>query len=78
MESISISEFKAICLRLLDKINKTGEPITVTKNGEPLVVVYPAPSDTGRAKFGDMKEGGKILGDIVEPASNPNEWEVLK
>jgi len=78
MESISISEFKAVCLRLLDKINKTGVPITVTKNGQPLVVVHPVPPDKGRAKFGDMKETGKILADIIEPASEPTEWEVLK
>lgn len=78
MDSISISEFKAICLRLLDKIKKSGEPITVTRNGEPLVVVYPAPSAKGRAKFGELKETGRILGDLVEPAEEPVEWDVLK
>lgn len=78
MEKIQISQFKALCLRLLDEVKRSGEPLMVTKNGEPLVVVYPAPMQRQRVPFGIAKDTGKIVGDIIEPASCEDTWEVLK
>lgn len=69
MDSIPISEFKTNCLRLLDTIKRNRKPITVTKNGEPLVIIYPAPGKNRRAPFGAMKGSGRIIGDIVEPTN---------
>jgi len=39
MQTITASEFKAKCLRLMDEINRTGEEITITKNGKPVSVL---------------------------------------
>lgn len=77
MEKIQISEFKALCLRLLEEIHQTGEPLIVTKNGKPLVVVHPFSEPTIRVPFGIAKGTAKIKGDIVEPASSEEEWDVL-
>ena len=33
MKQISVSEFKAVCLGLLEKVRQTGEPIEILKNG---------------------------------------------
>jgi prevent-host-death family protein len=78
MEQIPISEFKALCLRLLAEVKRTGEPITVTRNGEPLVVVYPAPTERKRVPFGVAKGTGEIHGDLVEPVEPPSVWEVFQ
>jgi prevent-host-death family protein len=40
--SINITEFKANCLRLAAEVAATGEPLTVTRRGTPLVEVVPA------------------------------------
>lgn len=34
MKQVDISEFKAACLRLLEDVRLTGEPIDFLKNGE--------------------------------------------
>ena len=34
MQIMKASEFKAKCLHVMDEINRTGEEITITKNGE--------------------------------------------
>jgi len=39
MRQISVSEFKARCLGLLDEVATTGEPIVVTKRGTPIAQV---------------------------------------
>jgi prevent-host-death family protein len=37
-----VGNFKAHCLRLMEKVARTGSPILVTKRGKPLVRVVPA------------------------------------
>lgn len=77
MKKVQISTFKAQCLRLLDEVNRTGETLTVTRNGKPLVVVTPVTDIKIRAEFGIAKETGKVLEDLITPATDPSEWEVL-
>ena len=77
MKEIQISKFKAQCLRLLDEVNRTGEGLTITRNGQPLVVVNPFTDTQTRAKFGIAKNTGKIVGDIITPAVEASEWESL-
>ncbi len=41
MQTMKASEFKAKCLHLMDEVNRTGEEITITKNGKPVSVLKP-------------------------------------
>jgi prevent-host-death family protein len=76
MESIAISEFKATCLAVLERVRRTGQPIVVTKRGEPIAQVCPpAPPVAAGAWIGSMAGSAKLLGDIVSPAVDPDEWE---
>ena len=77
MKTIQISKFKAQCLRLLDEVNRTGEGLTITRNGQPLAVIHPITETKTRAEFGVAKATGKILGDLITPAVEPSEWEIL-
>ena len=43
-EVVTISKFKASCLALLDKVKRTGQPILVTRRGEPIAQVIPPPA----------------------------------
>jgi prevent-host-death family protein len=79
MKEVAISEFKAKCLSLLDQVQKTKKPILVTRFGKPVAEVIPASPRAGpRDWIGSMKDTMKILGDIVSPASDEDEWEVLR
>jgi prevent-host-death family protein len=68
MEEITISKFKATCLRLLDNVKKTGRPLLVTKKGEPVTLVTPPPPQPSKAWLGSMKDTIKITEDIISPA----------
>jgi hypothetical protein len=46
---------------------RTQTPLTVTHEGEPLVIIYPATPQPQRPAFGAMKGSGEILGDIIAP-----------
>ena len=77
MEEIAISKFKATCLRLLDSVKKTGRPLLVTRKGEPIALVMPPPPKS-KTWLGSMKDTIKITGDIISPALEEEEWEVLQ
>jgi prevent-host-death family protein len=79
MKEIAISEFKAKCLALLEQVHKTKKSIRVTRFGKPIAeVVPPSPEAAPADWIGSMRDTMEILGDIVSPASDERDWEVLR
>jgi prevent-host-death family protein len=79
MEEIAISEFKAKCLAILERVRKTRKPIRITRHGKPVAdVVPPAPVFDRATWIGSMKDSMKITGDIISPATDEDEWEALR
>ncbi|MGA8301341.1 MAG: type II toxin-antitoxin system prevent-host-death family antitoxin [Terriglobales bacterium] len=78
MEEIAISKFKATCLGVLEKVRRSGKPVLVTRFGEPVAEIVP-PTTSRKQKHwvGSLASTGKITGDIVSPAGDENDWEVL-
>jgi len=78
MKEIAISEFKAKCLGLLEEVQKTKKPIRITRFGKPVAEVVPPTKLSQNNWLGSMKGRMEILGDIVSPASEESDWEVLR
>jgi prevent-host-death family protein len=78
MKEIAISEFKAKCLALLDEVQKTKQPIRVIRRGKPIAEVSPASPPETNDWIGSMKGRMEIPGDLVSPAADPEDWEVLR
>ena len=78
MQEIAISEFKAKCLAVLERVRST-KPIRVTRFGKPVAEVVPPTVVEKRSSWiGSMKNSMRIKGDIVSPATDEDEWEVLR
>jgi len=76
---MAISKFKATCLAVIEEVRKTGKPLIITKKGVPVAQVVPAPvTEPKKRRLGTMAGTGEILGDIIAPAADPDEWEVLR
>ena len=79
MREVTISEFKAKCFALLNQVQKTKQPLRVTRFGKPIAEIVPvAPQPKPTDWFGSMKGSIEILGDIISPASDEQDWEVLR
>jgi prevent-host-death family protein len=79
MQEVAISEFKAKCLALLDRVQKTKKPIRITRRGKPIAeVVPPSPAADSRSWIGSMVGRMEILGDIVSPVMEEDDWEALR
>jgi prevent-host-death family protein len=78
MTEISISKFKATCLSVLEQVRKTHQPVRVTRFGKPVAEVVP-PSIPARPPgwLGSLEGTGRIVGDIVSPATDDSEWNGL-
>lgn len=78
MDHIAVSKFKATCLAVLERVRQTGEPILVTKRGEALVEIVPAKQPTeGNRRLGTMAGRASIVGDVIAPAGDANDWDAL-
>jgi len=73
-KTISVSEFKATCLRLFEEVRRTGQPVLVTRRGEPIALVGPPPIP-GRRWLGALEGTAVFAGDATAPACAPGEWE---
>jgi prevent-host-death family protein len=71
---ISAAAFKAECLKLMDQVEKTRQPIIITKHGRPVAQLAPVPANP-RSLFGYMKNTMKIEGDILAPLDV--EWSAV-
>ncbi len=76
---IGAAEFKAHCLRILDEVERTGEPVTVTKRGRPVAELKPLTKGS-RAKtlFGALK-GSVTFAPDFDPGESgfDPEWEKI-
>ncbi|MFN0171902.1 MAG: type II toxin-antitoxin system Phd/YefM family antitoxin [Bryobacteraceae bacterium] len=79
MQEIAISKFKATCLSVLENVRKTRRPVLVTRFGEPVAEIVPPrpPKRAGRG-LGALAGTARIVGDIVSPVSDENDWDVLR
>ena len=74
MRTVKASEFKAKCLKIMDEVATTGEPVVVTKHGVPVAQLVAAVQKP-EALFGSLEGSITILGDIVAPIDAA--WESL-
>jgi len=65
-KTISAGAFKAQCLKLMDQVGATGEPIIITKRGVPVAQLGPVGGPPGKL-FGSLRGKVRIVGDIVSP-----------
>jgi prevent-host-death family protein len=69
--NINAAEFKAKCLKLIDEVAATHEPLVITKRGKPVARVVPIEDEKPRGLFGYMKGTVTIHGDIIDVPHEP-------
>ena len=71
--TITASEFKAKCLKLMDDVAESGEEIVITKRGRPVAKLAPCRQKPQGAPWGRYRDIIQIHGDIVSPIDV--EWD---
>jgi prevent-host-death family protein len=71
---ISAALFKAQCLSLMDQIEAQRGEVIITKRGKPVAKLVPI-EEAPRRIFGCMAGTAEILGDLIAPTTEPDDWE---
>ena len=70
---ISAGEFKAKCLKLMDEVASSHQPVVITKRGKPVAMLVPVQSEKAEPLFGYMAGTATVHGDVVAPVDE--QWE---
>jgi prevent-host-death family protein len=77
MKQMRASAFKARCLKVMNEVQATGEPVVVTKRGKAVVKVIPVKPEDDDI-FGFMADRVEIVGDIESPAVPLKDWKITR
>ena len=72
--AIPAGDFKAGCLRLLDQVAETREPLVITKHGKAVAKLVPIPPE--QDLFGALAGSVLAKDDLISPLAN--EWEACQ
>lgn len=73
-QTIGAGDFKARCLKLLDNVAQTRQPLLITKHGKPIARLVPVAPEG--ELFGAMRGSVLVEGDIVSPLEN--DWDAAR
>lgn len=76
MKTMLISDFKARCIAALREAQDTGEPLVITRRGQPIARIEPLPATPGERPLGALQGRMKLHTDLVR-ATSEDEWEML-
>jgi prevent-host-death family protein len=77
MKKMAAGKFKTHCLSVMAGVQATGEPVIVTKRGEPVVKVVPITSGENDL-FGFMAGEFRITGDVESSVVPIEAWGVMR
>jgi len=62
---ITVTQFKATCLGVIEKVEREKSRITITRHGKPAAELIPISASTPGKLFGRSKNSTSILGDLT-------------
>jgi prevent-host-death family protein len=64
---IPAGQFKATCLRVMDRVRRTRESVVITKRGKPVARLGPIAEEATVPLFGYLAGTVTIRGDVIGP-----------
>jgi prevent-host-death family protein len=62
---MTVTEFKAKCLGVIEKVSKEKARVTITRHGQPAAELVPVSSSSPGKLFGRARETTVITGEIL-------------
>jgi prevent-host-death family protein len=65
MKQMPAGQFKSQCLAIMDQVQRSREPVLITKRGKPVAKLVPV-GNKGDDIFGFLEGKGRIVGDLLD------------
>jgi prevent-host-death family protein len=77
MQTMTATKFKATCLQVMDEVNRTGEPVSITKHGQ-ITAILTSPAPERVRDYTPGKCAGTItyIGDIMESVVSEEDFDL--
>jgi prevent-host-death family protein len=75
---IGAAQFKAECLRLIERMSEDHEPVTITKRGRPVATLQPVKSQEPASIVGAMRGSVLRFDDPLAPVLEPGDWNAAR
>lgn len=62
---VSVTNFKAHCLGIVEKVQREHESVVITRFGQPAAVLIPAPKAQRSTIFGKSRGQAQIVGELI-------------
>lgn len=77
MEEIQLTNFQKNIYGIIDSIVHSQKSVMISDKGKFLVKIVPILSPETDSWLGCMRGKGKIIGDIISPAEDTDNWKAL-
>lgn len=77
MEEIQLVNFQNNVYSIIDLVIHSHKPVLISDKGKLLVKIVPLSYSEQESWLGCMRGTGKIIGDIISPAEDTDNWKVL-
>jgi prevent-host-death family protein len=76
--TLKAAQFKAEALAVMRRVNETGQPVTITSRGKPIVRIEPIREEKARIGYGSMKGTVEFLvADAQLVSAGAKDWSTL-
>lgn len=76
---IGATAFKATCLRIIERVRRDRERITITKRGIPIAVIHPFEETSQPVSIvGSMRGTVLRYDEPFAPATDPDDWDASR
>ena len=77
MKKVAAADFKARCLKLIDQVHESGQPITITKRGRVVAILQPAGHEDAKPWL-RLRDTVLKYDDPFSPAVDLADWGARK
>jgi antitoxin (DNA-binding transcriptional repressor) of toxin-antitoxin stability system len=77
MKRMSLRTFSVRCLAVFERMQKTREPVLITRDGRPIAKLVPV-DRVPRQFLGRLEGVVRIVGDIESPVEPPEAWNAMR
>ena len=77
MKKVAAADFKARCLKLIDQVHESGQPLTITKRGRVVAILQPAGHEEAKPWL-RLRDTVLKYDDPFSPAVDLADWDARK
>jgi prevent-host-death family protein len=78
LQDLSVSEFKAHCLAVIERVASTGQAVQLTRHGKPVARLVAVTDMPGLSPQASLRGTVEAIDDLIAPVMEPEAFSALR